>query len=143
MLFKNNIKLRQSLVSRLKEVLTEGNWIIGTNIKEQIAEINYKEATLKIGSLNSIADLTFHVSYFIAGVSNVLKGGTLDIRDKFSFNYSPIKNEEEWQELINKYCTDSEEFILFVKNFDEAKLITAFVDKQYGDYLRNINGNTV
>jgi len=71
------------------------------------------------------------------------KGGTLDIRDKFSFNYSPITNEEEWQELINKYCTDSEEFILLVKNFDEAKLTTAFVDKQYGDYLRNINGTTV
>lgn len=71
------------------------------------------------------------------------KGGIFDIRNKINFNYSPIKNEEEWQELINKYCTDSEEFILFVKNFDEAKLITAFVDKQYGDYLRNINGNTV
>ena len=71
------------------------------------------------------------------------KGGTFDIRDKFSFNYSPITNEEEWQELINKYCTDSEEFILLVKNFDEAKLTTAFVDKQYGDYLRNINGTTV
>lgn len=140
MLFRKNIKLKKSLVNRLKEVLTDGKWIIGTNIKEQIIDLNYLEATKKISSLNSIADLTFHISYYIAGVSKVLNGGTLDIRDKHSFEYSPITNEEEWQELIIKFCKDSEDFIASIENFEETKLALAFVDKKYGDYLRNING---
>jgi hypothetical protein len=47
MLFRKNIKLKKSLVNRLKEVLTDGKWIIGTNIKEQIIDLNYLEATKK------------------------------------------------------------------------------------------------
>jgi hypothetical protein len=69
-----------------------------------------------------------------------LNGGTLDIRDKYSFEYSPITNEEEWQELIIKFCKDSEDFIESIENFKETKLALAFIDKKYGDYLRNING---
>ena len=140
MLFKKKIKFKETLVSRLKEVLTEGKWIIGSNIKEQIIDLNYEEATHKIGALNSIADLTFHLSYFISGVSNVLKGGTLDIRDKYSFDYPPIATEEEWQALIEKFCNDSEEFVALVEKFDENNLAKPFVNKQYGNFLRNING---
>lgn len=140
MLSNKKYRLTASLVSRLNEVLTEGKWIIGTNIKEQIIDLNYKEATRKVGSLNSIADLTFHISYYLAGVSNVLRGGTLDIKDKFSFNYEPIQNEEDWQQLINKFIMDCRDFVSLMKDFDETDLKAMFVKEEYGDYLRNVNG---
>lgn len=133
------MKLTKSIANGLREVLTEGKWVIGTNIKEQINDLNWEEAVQRINSLNSIADLTFHISYYIAGVSNVLEGGTLEIRDKYSFEYQPIKNEEDWRNLINKFCSDSEKFISLVEILDEDRLYDAFVDKQYGNYLRNIN----
>lgn len=133
------MKLTKSLANRFKEVLTDGKWVIGTNIKEQIIDLNWKEAVQKIDSLNSIADLTFHISYYIAGISNVLEGGTLDIRDKYSFEYPPIKSEEDWRNLINKFCTDSERFIALIEKMDEDRLYETFVDEQYGNYLRNVN----
>ncbi len=139
--FSNTRKMELAtlLVERLKEVLTEGKWVIGTNFKEQIWDLDWKEATHKVDSLNSIADLTFHVSYYIAGVANVLEGGTLDIRDRYSFDYPPITSEKDWRELVNKFCSDSERFTGLVENLTAEKLNETFVDEQYGNYLRNID----
>ena len=132
-------KLVESLVNRLKEVLTEGKWVIGTNFKEQISDLDWKEATHKIGSLNSIADLTFHVSYYMAGVTKVLEGGSLDIRDKYSFDYPPVKSGEDWKNLVRKFSTDSEKFTEQVKKMTDDKLHSPFVKEQYGNYLKNVN----
>lgn len=133
------MKLTESLANRLKEVLIEGKWVIGTNFKEQIFDLNWKEAVQNIDSLNSIADLTFHVSYYISGVANVLEGGSLDIRDKYSFDYPSIKSDEDWRNLIKKFCEDSERLITLVEKMDEDKLYEPFVEEQYGNYLKNIN----
>jgi len=133
------MKLNEYLADRLKEIFTEGKWVLGTNFKEQIINLDWTQATQKIDSFNTIADLTFHVDYYIAGVTNVLKGGTLDIRDKYSFDSPPIKSEEDWKNLVNKFCLDSEEFIEHVKIMTDDKIVSDFVDKQYGTYYRNID----
>src|SRR5690625_6289495 len=86
------MRLNEYLADRLKEVFTEGKWVLGTNFKEQIIDLDWKQATQKIDDFNTIADLTFHIDYYIAGVANVLKGGTLDIRDKYSFDYPDRKS---------------------------------------------------
>jgi beta-xylosidase len=133
------MKLNEYLANRLKEVFTEGKWVLGTNFKEQIIDLDWEQATQKIDDFNTIADLTFHIHYYIAGVANVLKGGTLDIRDKYSFDYPPIESERDWRDLVNKFCLDSEEFIELVKKMSEEKILSDFVDKQYGTYCRNID----
>ena len=133
------MKLTESLVNRLKEVLTEGKWVIGTNFKEQITDLDWKEAIQKVGPLNSIADLTFHVSYYIAGVADVLEGGSLDIRDKYSFDYPPIQSQDDWSNLVDKFCTDAERFISLIEQMTDEQLHAPFVDEKYGIYLRNIN----
>ncbi|WP_422858234.1 DinB family protein [Flagellimonas sp. S174] len=129
----------QLLAKRLKEVLTQGKWVIGTNFKAQIADLNWKEAIQKMHGLNTIADLTFHTSYYIAGVANVLEGGNLDIRDKHSFDYPPIASEQDWKNLVNKFYKDAERLIQLVENLSEEKLQETFVDEKYGSYHRNID----
>lgn len=133
------MELAELLVNRLKEVLAEGKWVIGTNFKEQIIDLDWKEATESVHSLNSIADLTYHVSYYISGMANVLEGGELEIRDKYSFDYPPVESEQDWKNLVGKFCSDSERFIKLVSNLTEQKLEETFVDEQYGNYLRNVN----
>jgi uncharacterized damage-inducible protein DinB len=133
------MKLNAYLANRLKEIFTEGKWVVGTNFKEQIIDLDWKQATQKIENFNTIADLTFHIDYYIAGVANVLKGGTLDIRDKFSFDYPPITSQNDWDNLVTKFCTDAEEFIALVQQMPDEKLLSDFVDKQYGTYFRNID----
>tara|TARA_R110000782_G_scaffold104737_1_gene192522 strand:+ start:103 stop:567 length:465 start_codon:yes stop_codon:yes gene_type:complete len=133
------MKLSKYLADRLKEVFTEGKWVLGTNLKEQIIDLDWNKATKKIDDFNTIADLTFHIDYYTAGVGKVLKGGTLDIRDKYSFDSQPIKSEQDWRNLVNKFCLDSEEFIELVEKMSEEKILSDFVDKQYGTYYRNID----
>ena len=81
---------------------------------------------MKIGSLNSIAALTFHINYYIAGVLNVLEGGTLDIKDKFSFDAPPIESKEDWEELLNLTWNNAERFANLVEQMPDQKLDEAF-----------------
>ncbi len=134
----SNIVSKQ-LANRLKEVLTEGNWVTGTNIKVQIISIPYNEAIKEIHGLNSIAKLTFHIQYYISGVLKVLKGGDLTINDKHSFDSPPINSDEDWQQLIQQYIKDAEHFIVAVENLPDEKFQEKFVKEEYGNYERNIN----
>lgn len=128
------------LASRLTEVLLNGRWIANTNFKSQIESVTWRQATEKIGSLNTIASLTFHVNYYLAGIINVFQGGGLEIRDKYSFDIPPIESESDWNRLIVEFITNAEVFVSEVIKLADSKLDEAFVDEKYGTYLRNIEG---
>jgi hypothetical protein len=70
----------------------DGLWIANTNFKDQLSDVTWEQAVTKIGSLNTIAMLTFHIDYYIAGIINVFEGGDLEIKDKFSFDSSTIES---------------------------------------------------
>lgn len=133
------MRLNEYLANRLKEVFSEGKWVVGTNFKEEIIDLHWRDATRKIEDLNTIADLVFHIHYYIEGVAKVLEGGSLDIKDKFSFDSPPITSEQDWKDRVNKFCIDSDKFISLVGNMTEEKLRSDFVDKKYGTYFRNID----
>ncbi len=133
------MELNNYLTNRLKEIFTEGKWVLGTNFKEQIFDTSWKEAIQKVDDFNTIANLTFHVHYYIAGVINVFEGGSLDIKDKFSFDATPITSKQDWRNLVNSFCADSEKFICLVENMSNEKLLSNFVDEKYGSYYRNID----
>lgn len=128
------------LASRLTEVLLSGRWIANTNFKSQIESVTWRQATEKIGSLNTIASLTFHVNYYLAGIINVFQGGGLEIRDKYSFDIPPIESESDWNRLIVEFITNAEVFVSEVLKLADSKLDESFVDDKYGTYLRNIEG---
>jgi len=128
------------LVKRFREVLLDGLWIANTNFKDKLSDVTWEQATAKIDSLNTIAMLTFHIHYYIAGIVNVLEGGKLEIKDQFSFDLPPIESEEQWEVLLNKLWTDSEKFASLIEQIPDSKLDEVFVDKKYGTYRRNIDG---
>lgn len=128
------------LAKRFREVLLDGKWIANTNFKEQLSDITWEQATTKIDSLNTIAMLTFHIDYYIAGLVNVFEGGDLEIKDKFSFDLPPIESQEQWESLLNKLWQDSEKFATLLEQMPDSKLDEVFVDEKYGTYLRNIDG---
>lgn len=128
------------LAKRFREVLLDGKWIANTNFKEQLSDVTSEQATTKIDSLNTIAMLTFHVDYYIAGLVNVFEGGDLEIKDKFSFDLPPIESQEQWENLLNKLWQDSEKFATLLKQMPDSKLDEVFVNEKYGTYLRNIDG---
>ncbi|TVQ06167.1 MAG: DUF1572 domain-containing protein, partial [Balneolaceae bacterium] len=129
-----------NLSHRLEEVLLNGQWIANTNYKEQIESVTWEQAVQKIGNLNSIAALTYHVNYYLAGILNVFNGGDLEIRDKYSFDLPPVESENDWKELTDRFLVNSEKFVQEVAKIPDTKLDQAFVNEKYGTYLRNIEG---
>lgn len=61
-----------TLAKRLREVLLDGKWIANTNFKEQILSLSWEQAIQKVGNLNTIALLTFHINYYLQGIFKCL-----------------------------------------------------------------------
>lgn len=129
-----------AIAKRLREVLLNGKWIANTNFKEQIECVSWQQAIQKVEDLNTIALLTFHINYYLAGILNVFEGGTLDIRDKYSFDLPEIKTEADWKTLVDDFLNNSEKFVKYIEQIDDYLLDQPFVEEKYGSYLRNIEG---
>jgi len=128
------------LSKRFREVLFDGLWIANTNFKDRLSDVTWEQAVKKIDSLNTIAMLTFHIDYYIAGIVNVFEGGDLEIKDKFSFDLPSIDSQEQWEGLLHKLWMDSEKFATLLEQMPDTKLDEIFVDEKYGTYQRNIDG---
>ncbi len=128
------------LANRLREVLLHGKWIANTNFKEQIQSITWEQANQKVGNLNTIALLTFHINYYLQGLLNVFNGGALEIRDKYSFDMPEINAEKDWNVLVTSFLTNAELFAAYVEQMEDSAFDQPFVDEKYGTYLRNIEG---
>ncbi len=135
-----HVENSNQIANRFKEVLLKGKWIANTNFKDQLSNVTWKQATNKIGSLNTIAALTYHINYYIAGVLNVFEGGSLEIRDKYSFDLQQIKSKEDWDSLLSKLWDNAENFANHLELMSDEKLEKIFVDEKYGSYRRNIEG---
>ena len=129
-----------ALANRLREVLLNGKWIANTNFKEQLQSVSWQQVIQKVGNLNTIALLTFHINYYLNGILNFFNGGRLDIKDKYSFDMPEIKSEEDWKKLLNDFLNNSELFANQVEQMEESALDNPFVDEKYGSWLRNIEG---
>ncbi len=128
------------IAKRFREVFLNGKWIANTNYKEQLSNLSWEQATKRIGSSNTIAALTYHVTYYIAGILNVLEGGALEIRDKYSFDFPEVKSKADWDKLSNELLQQAEKFANQVELMPAEKLEAQFVEEKYGSYRRNIEG---
>ena len=128
----------QDLAHRLRELYLDGKWIAHTNYREQLQQVNLQEATRRIGDLNSIAALTFHIDYYLAGLLQVLRGGPLDIKDRYSFDLPPLQSEADWASLREGMLEHARQFVEEVSRLSDGQLEAPFVDERYGSYRRNL-----
>lgn len=128
------------MAKRLREVVLDGKWIANTNYKDQLSQTTWEEANQKISSFNSIGLLTYHVNYYIKGVLNVLKGGPLEIKDKYSFDMAPLQNSEEWHSLQEELYANTESFALALESMTDEEIEAPFIVEKYGTYYRNLEG---
>lgn len=133
------MNLTKQIAGQLREIYLNGTWV-ATNFKAQLSDLTWEQATTRVGSLNTIAALTFHVDYYVAGILNVLEGGSLDIRDKYSFDLPPIESQADWEALLEKMWRDAERIATVVEQMPDEKLEEDFFDEKYGNYSRNLLG---
>lgn len=127
------------LAKHIRDVHFGGNWTC-TNLKDTLTNVTWQQATTQIYSFNTIATLTFHVSYFVDAVLKVLQGGILDANDKYSFDHPPINSQEDWESFLDKIWSNAEKFADLVEHLPEEKLWEDFSEQKYGSYYRNIQG---
>lgn len=128
----------QEIAGRFREVILNGTWIANTNYKNELTGLDWKIATAQHSTLNTIAALVQHVHYYIHGVLQVLKGGSLTISDKFSFDFPPVASQAQWEDIQTRLWTDAEEFAALVAQMPGERLDQIFTHEQYGTYRRNI-----
>lgn len=126
------------LAGRFREVMLNGTWIANTNFKRLLSGITLEQATTRIGTLNTIALLTFHVRYYISGLNHAFEKGTLEISDRYSFDAPELRNDDDWNALQMGLWEDAERFAQLVERMPGEQLDRIFIDKKYGTFRRNI-----
>lgn len=129
----------QQIAKRFREVLLNGTWVANTNYKDQLSDLSWEIATSELQATNSIAVLAQHIHYYIQGLNTVFKGGNLEIKDKFSFDFPPITSQVEWETFLFQFWNDSEEFARLLEQMSDETLNQVFVEEKYGTYQRNID----
>lgn len=134
------MKRSKEIADRFREVFLDGTWVANTNYKKQLNNITWHQAIKKVNSLNSIAVLTFHINYYVAGVLHFFEEGKLEIKDKYSFLASEIVSKDDWISLKNNLFENAEKFANYIEQLSNEELDSVFVDEKYGSYYRNIEG---
>ena len=133
------MNLTKQIAKLFRDVHFGENWT-GSNLKDQLADVTWRQATTQVYSFNTIATLVYHAHYFVRVVSKVLKEETLDGNDKYSFAHPPILSQEDWEKLLAQIWADAETFADLIEWLPESKLWEDFSDNKYGNYYRNIHG---
>lgn len=129
----------EQIAKHFRDIHFGGNWTC-SNLKDNLKDLTWQQATTKIHSFNTIATLVYHMNYYVSAVLKVLQGEALNAKDEYSFNHPPILSQEDWINLLDKTWDDAENFALLIEQLPESKLWENFTDEKYGNYYRNIHG---
>jgi hypothetical protein len=133
------MNLASQIAKHLRDVHFGGNWT-AVNMRSELADVTWQQATTKVYSFNTIATLVFHANYFVDVAMKVLQGGLLNGNDKYSFDHPPINSREDWERMLEKSWADAETFASLIEELPESRLWEDFVDGKYGTYYRNLQG---
>lgn len=133
------MKLTNQISTQFRDVHIDGTWI-ATNYQAELSEISWQIATTKVGSLNTIAALAYHINYYLAGVLEVFDGGSLNIKDKYSFDVPSITSQEEWETLQNQMWANTEKLTQHIDKLNSEQLMEGFAGGKYGSNYKNITG---
>lgn len=122
---------------RFREVMLHGTLIAYTNYKNELDRVSWEVAVKEVKNLNTIALLSQHIHYYIAGIKWAIENGALEIRDQYSFDFPPMTNEEQWITFKQKLYDDSEALSTIMENTSDDKLNAPFFKEEYGNYARN------
>lgn len=136
---KSPMNLTQQIAKHLREIHFGGNWT-SSNLKNQLADVSWQQATESVYSLNTIATLVYHTHYYMSAVLKVLQGEPLDAHDKYSFDLPPIQSQDDWNKLLDKTYADAEKFAGLIEQLPDSKLLENFSEEKYGSYYRNLHG---
>lgn len=133
------MSLSVQISKHVHDVHFGGNWTV-SSVFETLKDVTWQQAVTKVESFNTIAVLTFHISYFVKAAVCVLEGKELTANDKYSFDHPPINNQKDWENMVNAYKADVERLVELIKKCDDKLFFEDFANAKYGNYFRNLMG---
>lgn len=133
------MSLNQQIAKHFTDVFFGGNWTT-SNLRENLHDVTWEQATTKIHSFHTIAELVYHINYYVSAVIQVLDGGTLDAKDAYSFDVPEISSQAQWNSLQEKTWEDARTFARLIEQMPESQFWETMVDDKYGSYCRNLLG---
>jgi len=85
----------QKLAQDLEGIFFGGNWTVSA-VNQHMEDVDWEMAQKKVGNLNSIAALFYHLNYYVFTALVVLKDGKIIGSDKESFEVPPVTSDEDW-----------------------------------------------
>ncbi|NNJ89501.1 MAG: DUF1572 domain-containing protein [Eudoraea sp.] len=123
----------------IRQVYFGGNWT-AVNLKDTLDGISWEMATKKVEPLHTIAELVYHMNYFVTVMLRVLNGKPLQGNDAVSFDCPPINSQADWEGFQKSIIKEIETFADLVTSLPEEQLWELVGDKKYGNYYRNLHG---
>lgn len=121
------MKITETVAAHILEVHEGGNWT-EVNIKDTLADVNFKEAnTVTRASFNTIAALLHHLSFYNDIVKQRLSGVNPSISNANGFDMPEIKNEKDWIKLKEQNLASAKQLAEAVQNFSEEKLFESTI----------------
>ncbi|MDC8004162.1 DUF1572 domain-containing protein [Aureisphaera galaxeae] len=133
------MSIQEQLAKQIRDMHSGPN-MTGVNLTDALEGVTWQMANQKVGELNTIGVLVFHINYYIHGVIPVFGGGTLDIHDKYSYDAPEITSEADWNRRLDQFWADGEKLAAHVEQLPDEKLFAPFVKEKYGNYFKNIMG---
>lgn len=127
------------IAKHLRQVYFGGNWT-ASNLKDQLKDVTWQQATTHVYDLNTIAVLVYHLNYYIHEDIKVLQGQPLRAKDEYSFSHPPIESQKDWDAFLETVWQDGETFAQLIEKLPHEQLWEDFVDPKYYNYYRNLQG---
>ena len=131
--------LPREIAKHVRQVYFGGNWS-ANNLRDTLRSVDRQMAERKLGKHNDIATLVAHLGYYTKGVSEVLRGQPLSIRDKYSFDRTPLTSVSDWEARRAAFLAEGEIFAQLIERLDPVALSADFTDPKYGHYHANMWG---
>lgn len=133
------MSLSKQLAKHLRDVHFGGNWTV-TDLKKTLSDVKWEDALTQVYSLNSIAALTFHMTYYVDVLITVLEENVLTGKDELSWMLPSIHSQQEWELLQAEIWIRAERAALLIEQLPDEQLTRDFIDPKYGTTYRNIAG---
>ena len=133
------MSISKQLAKHLRDVHFGGNWTV-TDLKKTLSDVKWGDALTQIYSLNSIAALTFHMTYYVDVLIIVLEENKLTGKDELSWMLPPIRSQEGWEQVLEQVWERAERAAMLIEQLPDEQLTRDFIDPKYGTTYRNIAG---
>lgn len=133
------MNLAKELARHFREAYVGENWS-EVSLQDLLENVSLKTATAKVHNFNSIAEIVYHINYYVVEMTKVLEGLPLEAKDEKSFDLPVLNSEEDWSQWISKTLQDGIKFTSLLEKINDTELWSPLDKRDYGSIYKNFQG---